>query len=538
MKATGAPWPNWACPRHYGGWATTGAPQNAGTGAARQSRIRTYDSTLARALRIYGAVVERVMTPASQMYHMLMPENSKYLKQRSIVLGLERLNEELFTRRYQAPTRFSAAQSATYISGGAYGNAGKMVTWRKENKQRGTKAGFLYRNIPFRNLFWDVDDDEQICTKYRRIDWTAKQAAINLGDKCPQKLMDVLKQPSADQTRTWEFFQCITVQGDYDPYALDYRRMPLASYYVFVDEPCIVNEAAGYSSDPLMISRAETEGGSPYGYGDAQVVLSTVGVLNAQKKTWLRQGQLALQPPLLTRDDGVMNGPVDLTPGASNPGGVNAAGQKLVHQIDPGNFQPAEKLMLQEQQDIKDALFGRIFEIVRDQPQKTATEVIDIAAREAAQLAPTMGLMQAEDLGPQIEREINLAGENGELARLELPSELQEIDYLPVYTSPLAKSQKSEGTAGFMRLATMAVEIATATADNRPVRRLNFDVALPEIADQQGVDPRWIKTNDEMAESDAAVAQQEQAKTMVDVAAPAASVLKTMTDNQMKATPQ
>lgn len=109
---------------------------------------------------------------------------------------------------------------------------------------------------------------------------------------------------------------------------------------------------------------------------------------------------------------------------------------------------------------------------------------------------------------------------------------------MPVYTSPLAKSQKSEGTAGFMRLSTMAIEIATATGDNRPVRRLNFDVALPEIADQQGVDPRWIKTNDEMAASDAEVAKQEQAKMLTDVAAPAASVFKTLNDNQMKAAPQ
>lgn len=516
-------------PRHYGGWVTTGAPQNAGTGAARQSRIRTYDSTLARALRIYGAVIERVMTPASQMYHMLMPENSKYLKQRSVVLGLERLNEELFTRRYQAPTRFSAAQSATYISGGAYGNAGKMVTWRKANKQRGTKSGFLYRNIPFRNLFWDVDDDEQICTKYRRIDWTAKQAAINLGEKCPQKLKDVLKQPTADQTRTWEFFQCITAQGDYDEYALDYRRMPLASYYVFVDEPCIVNEGAGYSSDPLMISRAETEGGSPYGYGDAQVMLSTVGVLNAQKKTWLRQGQLALQPPLLTRDDGVMNGTVDQTPGASNPGGVNSQGQKMVHALEPGNFTIVEKMIAAEQDDVKEVLFGKIFEIVKDRPQMTATQVLDEAAKEGAILAPTMSRWQSDDLGPTIEREILLLAENNALPE-GLPTELSHLDYKPVYTSPLAKAQHSESVSGFMRIAEMTMNFAKMTGDNRPVRRLNLDVALPEIAAQQSVPARWVKTDDEMAASDAKAQQQQETDQAIAVAPAAASVAKAVMD--------
>ena len=516
-------------PRHYGGWASTGAPQNAGTGAARQSRIRTYDSTLARSLRIYAAVIERVITPASQMYHMLTCEDPRKMKSRSIVLGLERLNETLFTRRYQSAARFAAAQAETYLSGGAYGNAGKMLTWRKANKQRRTSAGFLYRNIPFRNLFWDVDDEEQICTKYRRIDWTARQAAQNLGDKCPRRIQEHAKQSTADHTRTWEFFQCITAQGDYDEHALDYRRLPLASYYVFVEDPTIVTEASGYSSDPLMITRAATEGGVPYGYGDAQVVLSTVGVLNAQKKTWLRQGQLALQPPLLTRDDGVMNGTVDMTPGASNPGGVNAQGQKMVHALEPGNFTIVEKMIAAEQDDVKDVLFGKIFEIVKDRPQMTATQVLDEAAREGGILAPTMGRWQTDDLGPTIDREIVLLAENNALPE-DLPSELSELPYKPVYTSPLAKAQHSESVSGFMRLAEMTMNFTKMTGDSRPVRRLNLDVALPEIAAQQSVPARWIKTDDEMAASDAQAAEQQQTQDAIAVAPAAASVAKAAMD--------
>lgn len=523
----------WGLPTQYGGWAVNNAPQSyAGSGATRNARIRTYDSTLKKAIPIFAAVLARLQTPASQIYHALQAEDERLRLNPTIMRGLAKLNSYIFRKRYEPLARFEAAQGAVYKSIGAYGNAGKLVTWREPNRQLRRRGGFLYQNIQFRNLFWNVDDQDQIFQKFRRIDWNKRQAMIALGDNCPA----IIKRQADDSTQTFEFVHVVTPSKVYDEHALDYRRHPIGSYYFFVEKPTLVKEASGYSSDPLIISRTDADAGQPYGYGAAQLVLSSGGLLNAMKKTWIRHGQLSAQPALLTRDDGVMS--INQTPGAQNPGGVNAAGQKLVHQIEPGNFQPAEKLMLAEQQDIKDALFGRIFEIVRDQPQKTATEIIDIAAREAAQLAPTMGLMQAEDLGPQIEREINLLGENGELAALELPSELQNTEYMPVYTSPLAKSQKSEGTAGFMRLSTMAIEIATATGDNRPVRRLNFDVALPEIADQQGVDPRWIKTNDEMAASDAEVAKQEQAKMLTDVAAPAASVFKTLNDNQMKAAPQ
>lgn len=522
-------------PRHYGGWVTTNAPSDAaGMGAARQSRINTYDSTLSRALPIYAAVLERMLTPGTQQYHTLTAEEDKDKKSATITRGLERLNNALFRKRYEPAARFTAAQGETYLSCGAYGNAGKLITWRQPNKQLRARGGFLYRNVPFRNLFWEIDDEEQIRTKFRRIDWTCDQAMKALGDKCPKPLVEECKNPSRDRTRKWEFYHCVTPSQDWDETALDYRRHSIGSYYVFVDEPTLVREPGGYSSDPLIVSRMATEGGNPYGYGAAQLVLSTVSMLQAQKKTWLRQGQLAVQPTLLVRDDGVMN--VELVPGAQIAGGVNSQGQKMVVPLEQGSFQIVEKLMQSEQADVKEVMFARIFEILKDQPQKTATEVLDIAAREAAQLSPTMGRMQAEDLGPQIEREIELLVENNALPE-GLPSELSEMPYNPIYTSPLAKSQHSESVSGFMRIAEMAMNVSKMTGDTRPVRRLNFDIALPAIAEQQSVPASWIKTDDEMKASDADVAGQQQTQQVVDALPGVAGMLKATQDNNLKPAP-
>lgn len=522
-------------PRQYGGWQTTNAPAGLSMGAARVSRINTYDSTLGRALAIHAAVLERTLTPGTQQYHTIEAEDPRKRTSRSLRLGFEALNETLFRMRYQSTARFAVAQAETYMSGGAYGNAGKMITWRKPNQQMKSKGGLLYRNIPFRDLFWDVDDDEQIYTRYRRINWTARQAYLALGDKCPKKLAEIAtgKVTSADQNRTYEFFQCISPSQEYDEHALDYRRHPIGSYYIFVDEPTVVQPPAGYASNPLVIMRTATEGGVPYGYGPAQTVLSTVGLLNAQKKTWIRQGQLAVQPPLLTRDDGVMNGTVDLVPGAQNPGGVNAQGQRMVYPLEMGNFQIMEKMIAEEQNDVKDVLFGRIFEILRDQPQMTATQVLDIAAREASQLAPTMGRWQADDLGPTIEREIHLLAENNALPD-DLPRDVFETDYKPVYTSTLAKAQHSEAVSGFIRLAEMAMNIAKMSGNMKPVNRLNFDVAMPEIAVQQGVPSRWVKSDDEMAADDRQAEEDKKTATALEALPGVASIAKTVADNNMK----
>lgn len=522
-------------PRQFGGWTTTNAPHGLSMGAARASRINTYDSTLGRSLPIHSAVLERVLTPGTQQYHTIEAEDPRKRVSRSLRLGFEALNDTLFRMRYQSAARFSVAQAETYMSGGAYGNAGKMITWRKPNKQMKSKGGLLYRNIPFRDLFWDVDEDEQIYTRYRRINWTARQAYLALGDKCPKKLAEIAtgKATNADQTMTHEFFQCISPSQDYDEHALDYRRHPIGSFYIYVEEPTVVQPPAGYSSNPLIITRTATEGGVPYGYGPAQTALSTIGLLNAQKKTWIRQGQLAVQPPLLTRDDGVMNGTVDLVPGAQNPGGVNAQGQRMVYPLEMGNFQIMEKMIAEEQNDVKDVLFGRIFDILRDQPQMTATQVLDIAAREASSLAPTMGRWQADDLGPTIEREIHLLAENNALPE-DLPMEVFETDYKPVYTSTLAKAQHSEAVSGFIRLSEMAMNIAKMSGNMKPVNRLNFDVAMPEIATQQGVPARWVKSDDEMAADDREAQQDKETATALEALPGVASIAKTVADNNLK----
>jgi hypothetical protein len=65
------------------------------------------------------------------------------------------------------------------------------------------------------------------------------------------------------------------------------------------------------------VPRDYTEDGNPYAYGRAQQVLSTVGTVNAQVKTMLKVGQKIADPPLLARDDGILNGTVDITPAAS-----------------------------------------------------------------------------------------------------------------------------------------------------------------------------------------------------------------------------
>jgi hypothetical protein len=245
---------------------------------------------------------------------------------------------------------------------------------------------------------------------------------------------------------------------------------------------------------PYRIPRTATIAGNPYGISPAVSVLAALGGASTVKKTYLKQGNKAVDPVLLAYDDGVLNGEVDLRPGAVNYGGVDKQGRPLIQPLATGNFRVAETLLADERRDIEDSFFVTLFQILNDTPEMTATEVMERVAEKASLLSPTMGRLQSEFLGPCIEREIDMLDELGMLP--EMPPELIEAkgEYEVVYTSPLAKGQYAEEVSGFMRAVEMALGVANATQDPSHLDHFDFDTAIPEISDYMAVPARW--TND------------------------------------------
>ena len=70
-------------PREYGGWVTLPGPGYT-TGASRQARIAQFDSTLSRAISKGGALLERAVTPVSQVYHIMRPSDTSMLRSRAV----------------------------------------------------------------------------------------------------------------------------------------------------------------------------------------------------------------------------------------------------------------------------------------------------------------------------------------------------------------------------------------------------------------------------------------------------------------------
>jgi len=172
--------------------------------------------------------------------------------------------------------------------------------------------------------------------------------------------------------------------------------------------------------------------------------------------------------------------------------------------------------------------------MMKDRPQMTAAEVMQYAIDNATLLSPTMGQFQEGDIGPQIEREIELCERNGWAP--EKPAEiLENPEYDVVYTSPMAKLARGESVKGFMSMMDLAGNWFKLTNDPRPLHRLNMYDAMPEIADITSVPPRWINDDEQVAAEQAKLQQQQDTQTAVDIAPAAASVIRSASDNRLKA---
>lgn len=509
-------------PRAYGQWLSVSHPVNGRVNDAAQRFV--YDSTGVRSLPKYVSILQRLVTPDNNRWHSLRASDDSLMRVWRVRDFFDQLTAKLFRMRYQSKALFVQAQTESYAQLGVYGTAPKSIMWRRDG------LGFAYKAWSLRDVFFLTDDEGNITHIFRRMFVNARQFKMKFGaENAPKNIAAELSKPRPDEMKLFEIVHIVHPREDYDPKTIGIRRMKYTGYYLSVEDKTYIGEEEGFVSKPYVTARTFTEPEDVYGYSPAMQALPALGGASQMKKTNLKAGHKAVDPPLLVNDDGVISGRVDIRPGAQIMGGVNRQGVALVKELaTQGRFEVSSELLQDERGDIKDAFMVTLFEILADAPQMTATQVMERVAEKASLIAPTMGRLQCEDTGATIEREIELLAEKGELG--EMPPELIEAkgDYEIEYTSPLAKSLRAEDVAGFMRTFEMAINAATATQDTSPLDHFDLDTALPEIASIQNVPTRWMADPAMIAKKRDGRAQQQQVQTAVDAAPALAGVASSL----------
>jgi hypothetical protein len=479
---------------------------------------RQVDASGMLALGRFGAICDSLLTPRNMFWHGLQADDDYVNKQRGVKLYFEQVTKILFKHRYRPTANFSAQNQGIYRSLGAYGTGAVFID--EYDTRMGGTPGLRYKNVPLGELF--IRENHQgVCDGFTR--WfrlTAQQAYQKWPDTFPEVLLAPLQQMS---TMTFNFLHRVCPRDDYDPQRLDHLGKRWASYYISLEGKCLLSEG-GYHNMPTAVSRYDQTPGEMYGRSPAMSVLPALKTLNAEKRTFLKQGHRIADPVLFTSDDGVVD--ASLRPGALNKGGVSADGKLLVATLPTGNIQINEKMMAEEKSLINDAFLVTLFQILTETPQMTATEVIERTNEKGILLAPTVGRQQSEYLGPLIEREIVVLANLGLLPPM--PEVLREAqgEYSVVYTSPLSRAMRAQEAAGFIRSVEVAKEIVNITQDPSFLDPFDFDVAMPEIADINGTPISWMASDEKIAAKRKQRADAQQRQEQIQAAPAAAAMMK------------
>ena len=454
-------------------------------GVNRNTRI--FDSTAILGNERFGSAMEALGTPRGSTWHKMNPGDEELKDDPETERWLDQVNKILWDSRYHPEANFASQTDECYLSLGGFGNDCLFVDEVPGKCLR-------YRSWPLSELCWTINHQGMVDTIYRKFKYSPKQAIQHWGqDGVPQSIRDTFKKnPFAQQL---EFLQVIQpnqeyVEGRYGDMGKRYE-----GWYIHLGDKSVI-ERGGYRVFPCAIGRYRVAPREMYGRGPAITCLPDIRTANEMQKTGLRLGQKAADPPVLLAEESVLNN-FNQRPGANNYGMVSADGKPLaIPWESKGNFQVSAELQQDVRTTIRETFLNTLFKILVDHPDMTATQALLLAQEKGELIAPVMGRMQSEFLGPLITRELDILKNAGQLPPMPLQLAQSRRGVTIEYTSPLARAMKAEEGSAIMNT---VQDIATMAQIDPTVKTIiDFHEAARTMARIRGMPAKLVRSDEEV----------------------------------------
>jgi hypothetical protein len=470
-------------------------------GVNRNTRI--FDSTGIIANERFGACMEAMLTPRSQVWEKSKPDDEELDDNPAVAKYMDTVTKIRFAARYHPEANFASQTDECYLSLGAYGNNCLFVDEMCGHSMR-------YRSIPLSELVWALNHQGMVDTVFRKFKYSAKQAVEEWGkNNIPGAVSRVL---ATNPYQEFEFLHCIRPNPDHSPFAYGDKGKRFECWYIFLGDKSVLARG-GYRTFPCAIGRYRVAPREHYGRGPATTCLPDIRTANEMVKTGLRAGQKAVDPPILLAEDSVLSN-FNQRSGANNYGMMTSEGKPLAMPFESkANFQLADKMLDSTRQVIRDTFLNTLFQILVQNPNMTATEALLRAQEKGELIAPAMGRQQSEFLGPLIFRETDILANAGQLPPAPMELLRSKRGMRIEYTSPLARALRAEeGSAIMNTVQDMGV---MAQIDPSVKQIMDLHEAMREMAEIRGCPAKIVRSEEEVdALMQAAADQQQQQQAM------------------------
>ena len=199
-----------------------------------------------------------------------------------------------------------------------------------------------------------------------------------------------------------------------------------------------------------------------------------------------------------------------------------------------GNLGAGLEMVEATRRQIDDAFLGLYFRALVENPQMTATQAMLLSQQQGQVLAPPVNAIMSDMLDPLLRRVTSIMFQQGRLP--EMSGRTLEVirrrgSGLGIeLTGPLAVAARMADGIAVSR--TFEAVAPLAQIDPAVIRRIDAGEALSVLARANGTPARVLKSDEQVAEEDAAAAQQQQMAQVLEAAPVAAQTAKTMAEAQ------
>ena len=478
--------------------------------SAGQTRTECiYDSTAPEALGELASGLHSYLTnPADRWFGLEIQDMREIHNDPESLLWLEQVSDAIYAEFSNEQTGFNTSLHEGYMDIGAFGTCVLNQEWNRN------ESCLTFRTHALASAYVAESHAGRVDTCYRMLPMTKRQMVQDFGEEAlPRQIKD-----NQDETKKYEVIHAVFPRSDRNPYKLDAKNMKYASCWVNKDFGHVLRES-GYKSFPYHVPRWMKLAEEVYGRGPAIDCLPDIRMLNRMEYAVIRAAQKAVDPPLVVPNDGF------ILPLRTAPGSVNfkePGGEEIQVLESKGRFDVAFERSEQKRESIRKGFYAEWLRLEKKKERQTAYEIQEMIEEQLRMLAPMLGRLQAELLGPVIERSYELLHEAGRFP--EAPPALQRKQLKLVYISTAARAQKgSKATSAGRWLQEM---LPVAQVDPTVLDAVNWDNYLKETALARGVTRTIFFTPEEMAEKRAAREQQQQIAAAAEIAKPASEAVK------------
>ena len=466
------------------------------------------DSSVSVASHRFGAIVDWLISPSNMLWSKVQASDEDLMKVPAVKEWFSQVTRILWSERYKAEANFIPQQQQNCQGLGVFGNMAMFID-ELDDYLEPKARGLRYLGLPVGEIYVETDHQRRVVGFIRHFRLTAQQHKM----KFPEKSVPVIEaalQISSQQL--FDVLHFVRPRTDYNPaFMLAPQGKKYVSTYMSVQGYCILKRG-GYRMNPLAYGRYMLAPDEDYGRGPMQMVLAAAKSKNAAKRDFLTQAHRAGDPAFLVPDTGLVD--LQTRSGAWNAGGVNSDGVPLVHIMPTGNIQVTKEMLDEEGETINDAFLVSLFKLILDTPkgEQGSRQIIEYINERGILLAGTVGGQNPQYLGPLIDREIDILAWQRRFPPM--PPALREAkgDYKIQYTSPIARAMQSAESAGYQRTLEFAEDAVKATGDPSIMDVFDFEVAIPEMGEQNNAPDNWFSSAKKIASKRQARAAQQKAE--------------------------